>query len=256
MNCFSRRSVLLLATSGLLAVPLMAQQGANPEQPKMLHRTTFFVKPEKAPDFQDLIRNHIVPAHEKNGHQMSTWRGSGAMGDFFRFTFVSSHDSFADFDKGPGWDKAMGEGAAATTWARFRDCITGMESSVDAIRWDLSYRNMEGEAKMAVLVHIIAAPGKNAEVEAFFKNDVMAAHKKVGSKGYLVRQNIFGGAGQRQYMISVPIDNYSELDKGSALAQALGEEGWAKLQTRIAPLFSSVEYFVSQRRADLSTKPK
>jgi hypothetical protein len=84
----------------------------------------------------------------------------------------------------------------------------------------------------------------------------MAAHKKVGSKGYLVRQNIFGGAGQRQYMISVPIDNYAELDKGSALTQALGEEGWAKLQTRIAPLFSSVEYFVAQRQADLSTKPK
>jgi hypothetical protein len=69
-----------------------------------------------------------------------------------------------------------------------------------------------------------------------------------------VRQNIFGGAGERQFMISVPIENYAELDKGSALVRALGAEGWAKLRTRNAPLFSSVEYFVASRVENLSTK--
>jgi hypothetical protein len=254
MNRISRRTVLLLATTGLLAVPAIAEQGANPDQPKMLRRTSFLVKPDKAPEFQDLIRSRIVPAHEKNGRQMSTWRGSGAMGDMFRFTFVSTHDSFADFDKGPGWDEAMGEGAAATTWARFRDCITSMEGSVDRIRWDLSYGDRAEPVAMAVIVTLISAPGKEAEIEAFLKNDVAAAHKKVGSRGFLVRQNIFGGAGERQFMISVPIENYAELDKGSALVRALGAEGWAKLRTRNAPLFSSVEYFVASRVENLSTK--
>lgn len=256
MNFFTRRTMLLLAAAGLLAVPALAETSAKPEQPKMLHRTTFSVKPEKAPEFQELIRDRIIPGYEKIGHEMSTWRGSGAMGDLFRFTFVSTNNSFAELEKGPRWGEAMGEGRAADTWARFRDCITSMESSMDRIRWDLSYSKSDEPTKMAVIVNLIAAPGKNAEIEAFFKNDVIAAHKKVGSKGFLVRQNLFGGAGERQYMVSVPIDNYAELDKGSALTRALGEEGWAKLRDRISPLFSSVEYFVAQRQADLSTKPK
>jgi hypothetical protein len=254
MNCATLRAALLLTAAGLFAVPAMPQQAAGANQPKMLHRTTFLVKPDKAPDFQDLIRNRILPAHEKNGRQLSTWRGTG-LGNTFRFTFVTTHDKFAELDKGPGWSEAMGEGAAATTWARFRDSITSMEGSIDRIRWDLSYQNSDAPVGMAVIVTLISAPGREAEIEAFLKNDVTAAHKKVGSRGFLVRQNVFGGMGERQYMITVPIENFAELDKGSALTRALGEEGWAKLRTRMAPLFASVEYFVARRVADLSTKP-
>jgi len=217
----------------------------------MLRLTTFQVKPGKAVDFQDLVRNRIVPAYEKNGDRLSTWRGTG-LGNFFRFTFVSRADKFAELDEGAGWAEAMGEGAAATTWARFRDSIDSMESSIDRFRWDLSYRKDNDPFDMAIIITAAATPGKNSEIEAFFKNDVIAAHKKVGTRGFVVRQNVYGGHGE--WVVAVPIENYAELDKGSALVRALGAEGYAKLRTRIAPLFTSVEYRVARRVDDLSTK--
>jgi len=254
MKCLTRRTALLLTTAGLLAIPAMPLQAADADQPTMLHLMTLQVKPDKAPDFQDLVRNRIVPANEKNGRSLSTWRGTG-LGDMFRFTFLTTNDKFAELEKGPGWGEAMGEGAAATTWARLRDCITSMEGSIDLIRRDLSYRADNDPFDRAVIVTLIAAPGKEPEIEAFFKNDVVAAHKKVGTRGFVVHQNIFGGAGERQYVVAVPIKDYAELDKGSALTQALGREGWAKLRSRISPLFASVEYHVARRVANLSTKP-
>jgi hypothetical protein len=252
MRLFTCRTALLLCSMVLLAIPAMPQQAVDADQPTMLRITRFDVKPGQAGDFQDLVRNRIIPAYEKNGRSVSTWRGT-ALSNQFRFAFVSTPNSFAELDEGAGWVEAMGEGAAASTWARFRDSITSMQGVVDRYRHDLSYRADSDPLTMVILVDLIGAPGKNAEIEQFFKRDVVAAHKKVGSRGFTVRQNIFGGQGDRQWTVAVPIENFAEIDQGSALVRALGQEGWAALGTRIAPLFTSVEYSVVRRVDDLST---
>jgi len=252
MSHFTSRTALLLTSAVLLTIPAIPQQAANADLPTMLRVTRFEVKPGQAVDFQDLVHNRIIPAYEKNGHSMSTWRGT-ALGNQFTFAFVSTPNNFAELDEGAGWVEAMGEGEAATTWARFRDSITSMHGLVDRYRHDLSYRADSDPLTMVILVDLLGAPGKNAEIEQFFKRDVVAAHKKVGSRGFTVRQNIFGGQGDRQWTVAVPIENFAELDKGSALVRALGQEGWAALGNRIAPLFTSVEYSVVRRVDDLST---
>lgn len=114
MTLFSRRMALLLVTAGLVGIPAMPQEAADADQPEMLRIIRFEVKPGHAPDFQDLVRNRIIPAYEKSGRSMSTWRGT-ALGDLFTFAFVSIPDDFAELDAGAGWGEAMGEGAAATT---------------------------------------------------------------------------------------------------------------------------------------------
>lgn len=130
-----------------------------------------------------------------------------------------------------------------------------MRGLIDRRRPDLSYRADSDPLTMVVLVNLVGAPGANDEIEQFFKNDVVAAHKKVGSRGFTVRQNIFGGHGDRQWTVAVPIDNFAELDKGSALVRALGRDGWAALNKRIAPLFTSIEFSVVRRVDNLSTQP-
>ena len=252
MRVFTHRAALLIAVTTLLAIPAMPQQAAEADLPTMLRVTRFEVKPGKATVFQDLVRNRILPAYQKNGHAMSTWRGT-QLANRFTFAFVSTPENFAELDRGAGWADAMGEGAAADTWARFRDSITSMTGVMDRYRHDLSYRPDNDPLTMVIIVDLIAAPGANAEIEQFFKRDVVAAHKKVGSRGFTVRQNIFGGQGDRQYTVAVPIENFAELDKGSALVQALGVDGWAALGKRIAPLFTSVEYSVVQRVEGLGT---
>ena len=79
----------------------------------------------------------------------------------------------------------------------------------------------------------------------------MPAMRKAEVEEYLVHQTVFGGDAN-EYVTIAMFRKFADLDRGSPLVRALGEDGTRALIGKLGPLTRSVERYVIKRNAGLS----
>lgn len=83
------------------------------------------------------------------------------------------------------------------------------------------------------------------------KNEVVPALKKAGqtSRTVLVT-SLFGNA--QEYLIITPFEKYADFDSGNPMIKALGEQGAARLQSKLLKCTNSTTSYAVTRMAELS----
>ena len=217
----------------LAAASLSVAAQAKPEAPApaLMDVTWVTVKPDMTSEFQDMVKNEFNPALIKGGLKES-WTWHNGLGDAFSYVFVSSLGKMAEMDGPSPIEKGLGAEAIGPFFKKAGTMVTSVRSTVMMERPDLSFVASNALPKMAVVVTMKAAPGRQTEFETYFMNEFMPAFKKSEAKGLMMHQLIMGGD-PHEYVMLVPIDNWSEIDKGPPVARSMGMDAWKKLRDRM-----------------------
>jgi hypothetical protein len=131
-------------------------------------------------------------------------------------------------------------------------CTTSMHRVATLALNDLSIRTKTQEkSEYAMITNFYLLAGKEAEFNAWMKNDYLPAMKKAEVKNFWVSQTVFGGEPNERITVRL-IKNMAEFDAGPVLTRALGQEGALKVRAKSAGIIGSVHYSVLHYRADLS----
>jgi quinol monooxygenase YgiN len=247
MPQFHARSALLAAALTLLvpAVPALAQQ------PERIVVTETSVKPDHWHDYIDLQKS-ILPAVQKSGVAFSSAWEPAVLGDLRTFVRATPLTSFAMFDSQPPLQKAMGDEAFERYLSRVRTYLHHTKRSVVELRPELSI--VSGRSTPPVLAVVVATkvvPGKAAAYEALVKSDVLPAMKKAGVRDFWLHRTLLG-SDPNSYTGLLLVDKFADLDQGPPMLRAMGPEGFAKFQEKLAGIVASQEVVVMRHRADLS----
>lgn len=212
------------------------------------------VKPDMVSDYEDFVKKESIPAQKKGGIKWrATWQTAG-FGEGFEYVIVTPIENFAQFDGQSAITKALGQEGMRAFTAKQRKFITSVHTYAAIERPDLSFQGEMAEPKLGVVTITHVVPGHIQEYENIIRNDVVPAMKKAGVRGFFVSQTVFGG-NANEFVAVTLYDSFADLDKGSPLVRALGQEGFNKLLQKGAGIIASQERVVARYNADLSFMP-
>jgi hypothetical protein len=241
-------SALALVTLSLIA----QDKPPAAEAPRWSYITIYKIKPEMRSQFE-AAQKEISAAYKQAGVPFrGVWQTR--FGDMNEYVSASPLANFAALDGPNPVVKALGEDGsrallqrAGATWSEATR-VGGVD------RADLSVGEMGAPPKFAVIMVMNVAPGRGADYETWMKNDFVPALKKGGGRLFC-QQAIFGAGGPNTYVCAAPIDNMAAIDAGPPMWKSLGRAGADKMMTKMAGMMTSMQYSISQFRADLSNMP-
>ena len=232
-------TIVVLAAS--FSTPCLAQ-------PPMTRITITHVRPDMLTEWIDLQKNEVVPAQKKAGIKTRTVYVSGLFGNSYEYVIVTPMDNFAQFDGTAPAVKALGEAGAARLGEKLRKCTLSSQSYQSIVLADLSTSNEPPEILVSTRVRV--APGKMQDFESLVKTEVTSAFKKAKVPLLVRRRGL--GANSNDVTLSAGYAKYAEMDGGSPIVKALGEEGAARVLGKFTGVATLVEQVVRNRVADLS----
>lgn len=224
----STAAAIVLA-AGTLSIA--AQTKPEAPAPSLMEVTWVTAKPDMTEEFQDMVKDGLNPALVKGGLKTS-WTWHNALGDEFAYVFVSPLSKMAERDGPSPVEKGMAPEAIGPFFKKAGTMVTSVRTAVMMERPDLSFLKDGGPPKLAVVVTMKAAPGKQSEFDTYFMNEFMPAFKKSDAKALLMHQVMMGGD-PHEYVMIVPIDNWADIDKGPPPSRTMGMDGWKKLVARM-----------------------
>ena len=238
-----------LAVTALTAPAiLMAQQRSTDQTNSVL---LVSVKQDALDEWTNLVKTEVLPALKKAGipsvQTYQTVLGNGA-----EFSFVSPLDKMANLDLPPVFERALGKEAGAQLLSKLRKCTMFSRSYLATTVASLSNPAPKGKAlPLRVYARYRVAPGKAGEYEAVIKNEILPAYKKAGVYFTYSRRGL-GAPGAGEVLLITQAENFAALEGGPPARRILGEEGYAKMQARLAGLRTPVDTIVRRLRPDLS----
>jgi hypothetical protein len=242
----------LILACAVLGATVAAQTPAGPPGP-LLVLSVIDIKPEFFAEFGEL-QAQTMEAQRKGGQ---AWRETWNVAQFghpYRVGVLRPLTSFAELDGQSFTIKGAGADQARVINERARRMIVAQQIYALRARPDLGFGTRPEKVNLAVLTTVTVAPGRNAEFEALMRNEVMPAYKKAGEPYLAVSQVVLGGD-PNQYLALTLYDDFAGLQKGSPILRALGPEGFAKFNQRMAGIVAHLQYEVVRYNAALSFRP-
>jgi hypothetical protein len=257
-----RRALWALAAVVCLAAPAGVRA-----QGDYLDVTIVKVKPEKAADFNALMKKMADANRRYNGDRwlaMETVYGEGGS-----FAFISNRESYTDIDKGnqafgAALQKAYGKEAADKMLQEWESCLSSSRNELRRRRWDLSrkaptdpaaYAKLVGESRLLRTTAVHIRPGHVAEFEALMKDAKEAGEKSANTQTVLVSQVIEGSKGTVFYVSGLR-SSMGGFDNNPTTREILGEEGYKKFLQISAESVEGVESTLSHFSPSLSNPPE
>lgn len=234
----------------------LAAQPAQPNGPQKSSVTVVQVRPEAVDAWRDFQAKQTVPALQKAGVTQRDVYES-IYGPTGQFRIVQPVVKYADRDNPQApIVRALGEAAART----YTDALRKMQASamttvIESIP-DASYDpNPNAVYPVLVLTRLHVAPGRVSDFLAYLHGERSAAIKKGQAKRELISRVQFGGD-NNEFRIANFEDKIAALDNGSPLTRALGADGAAKLNAKLAGVVLSTDRTVWRRVENMSYRPK
>jgi hypothetical protein len=229
---------------------LLAQTPAQPPPSPLLVLSVIDVKPEMLAEFGEL-QAQAMTAQRKGGQPWrETWNVL-QFGNPHRVGVLRPLSSFAELDGQSYTIKGVGAEQARVINERSRRMIVAQQIYALRARPDLGFGNRPTQPNLAVLTTITVSPGRNGEFELLLKNEVVPAYKKAGHTFLGVSQIALGGD-PNQYLASTLYPDFAALQQGSPILRALGPEGFAKFNAKLAGIVAKMEYEVVRFNPALS----
>lgn len=242
-----------VSLSFLSSGQLAAQQSAAPQKTSV---TVVQVRPEAIEAWRDFQAKQTVPALKKIGVAQRDVYES-IYGQAAQFRVVQPLAKYADRDNPQGpIVRALGEAPARAYNETLRKMQASAATTIIESVPDVSYDpNPNAVYPVLILTRLHVAPGRVNDFLAYLHGERAAAIKKGQAKRELVSRVMFGGD-NNEFRIANFEDKIGALDNGSPLLRALGADGVAKLNAKLAGVVLSTDRTVWRRIEDLSIRPK
>lgn len=245
-------AVLLIGVSA--ASPRPAAQTGAAAPPALVVMSIIDVKPEAMSEFGALQAEAM--AAQKAGGQpwRETWH-TAFLGYPYRVAVLTPIESLGALDGQTYTVKGLGAAAAATLNERARRMIAHQQIHLLQVRPDLGIGlRPAAKGNLGVVSHISVASGREPEIEQAMKTEVRAALQKVNVPFYGVSRVVYGGDSS-MYITLLMFENFTDLGKGHPLERALGADGLARLQGKLAGVITKIERHVVRYNEALSYRP-
>jgi hypothetical protein len=214
-----------------------------------LRVTVTQVKPEMLNEWIDLQKSEVVPALKKAGVKSRTVYSSGLFGTAGEYVLIAPIEKFADFDAGNPLAKALGPEGAARLGEKLRKCVVESHSYLITRLADLSNDTQQPPA-MIVSTRLRVPPNHSAEFQNLVKTEILPIYKKA-NVSLLVSARGLGG-NPSDVTLSSGLNKFADLDGGSTLVKALGQDGFQKLAIKATALGTVIDQVLRVRVNDLS----
>ena len=243
-------ALLSVGALGLVGgVPTVGQAQTMPAPPAMSRVTVTQVKPDMLNEWLDLQKNEVVPGLKKSGVKTRTVYSSGLFGTAGEYVIITPIEKFAELDAGNPLVKSLGAQPAERLGEKLRKCIVSSHSYLVTRIDDLSNVTQQ-QAPMIVTTRIRVAPSKVPEFQSLVKTEVLPIYKKANVSLTVNARGL--GANPSDFTLSYGLNKYADMDGGSPLVKALGQEGFQKLAVKATALGTVIEQVLRTRVNDLS----
>jgi len=245
---FSHGAGAIFVALTLSTLPALRAQSTPAPEWSLVTLTT--IKPEMRANYEAFQKE--MSAAYKKAEVPSRAVLQTMMGNVFQYVSVTPLAHFADMDGPSPVERALGKADAEGLMRKGAACLTSVQRVASLALNDISIRTKTQEKSQYVIVtsyHLAA--GKEADFNAWMKNEYLPAIKKAEVKNLWLSASVFGG--ERNERIAVrPIKNMAEIDAGPVLTKALGQEGANKVWAKTAGVIDSIHFSVLRYRTDLS----
>lgn len=252
MPSINRRLVVaaIFVLSGLAGpVGAAAQTPSAPPRPLVV-MSIIEVKPEVIGEF-GALQAEVMAAQRAGGQPWrETWH-TATFGDPHRVAVLSPVGELGLLDGQTYTAKGVGTAAATSFNERARRMIAHQQIYLLQARPDLGFGIRSGKSTLGVVSYISVAPGREPEIEQALKTDVRAALEKAGVTYHGVSRILYGGD-TSQYVTLLMFENFADLGRGHPLERALGADGLATLQGKLAGVMTRHERHVIRYNDALS----
>jgi hypothetical protein len=244
--------VALTLASLATPAPASAQPAGGAAASTRYQVTVTRIKADMITEWQDLQRTEVVPALKKAGiKERQVWANS--VGNGFEFTVLVPFEKWALMD-GPGpLVTALGAEGAARLNAKLRRCIevtrTFMTNRVD------EFNIAPGNALVMRTVVRRIQPGKMQEYQGIYRAEMFPGLQKAKTAGTIAGAAFAvrgAGAQAGEFTTTEYFNKFADLDAGSPLVAAIGQDAVNKINAKAGPLATTVQTIVRRRVADLS----
>ena len=209
------------------------------------------VKPDMLDEWTDLVKNEVLPAYKKAGIP-SVMAMQTALGNGSEFQFVTPLEKMSMLDLPPVLDRALGKEGAARLMAKLRKCTFFSRNYLATVVGSLSNpAPADKSLPIRVYSRYRVTPGKTAEYETYIKTEVLPHYKKAGMAMSFSRRGL-GAPAAGEVVIVTQYENFAALEGGPPLRKIMGEEAYAKLQSKATGLRVLTDTIVRRHRPDLS----
>lgn len=219
MRRYISTSTLLVGLCALLVALVFTNFGLAQEQ-ELTGVRSIQVKPGMGAEFENFLKNDVIPALKKGGVQsLGVWK-TAILGVPDLYVMTSPIDSIAELDDPSPLVKGVGEDGLAAMMAKMQKLISSSRMIMVEGRPDLGIAPpSDYVSKLCWRVKIKVAPGRNEDYEKTTKM-IMELVKKTNAKGVYANQTVMGGNPNEYYTV-VLLDSFSDMEK---YIQAMGKE--------------------------------
>ena len=205
------KRILLATLFTLIATTCLFAQTQTPA-PQLSRVQHITLNPGVRGEWLKFYQTEMLPALKKGGVKQSIVL-QVTQGDLRQFSIITPLASFAELDEPSALIKALGqEGAQALTTKASR-FYAEWRSSIVVGQPDMGIAPTSTEpAKLAIAIRTTVTPGRTAEYEKGFKENVLPAAKKTNVKGVLVARVLTGGD-TNEYRRLLLFDSHADMVK-------------------------------------------
>ena len=207
------------------------------------------VRPDMLDEWLDLQKNELMPALKKGGVKTRTVYSSGLFGTAGEYVSIVPVEKFASFDEPNAQTKALGAEGAARLTAKLRKCIVSQHSYLTTRMAELS-NTTQTPPNFITVTRVRIPAGKAAEFQNIVKTEITPIYKKANVSLTVSQRGV--GGNPSDFTLSSGLTKMADMDGGSPLVKALGQEAFLKLAAKITALGPVIDQVLRARVNDLS----
>lgn len=239
------RCVFAFAAAACLITPARAQQ-ANIQAVRF-----YTVKPDRVADFLAATKEYsAIVTKGGSDRYYSVWHSLTGANEYARVDFYAK---WADLNAVP--EPRMKEQAAElqSITRRIVHCSESSHRVISEVLPDLSLPQT-GAAPMVRVLRTRVCPEKVNEYLAMVKSEVTPAAKKAGLKLFSTSQVRYGSV-STGFISVARMNGWADLDGGTWIQKAMGEEGYQRFLGKLRPLTVESEVTILSLLPDSSHLP-
>jgi len=204
------------------------------------------VKIDRATEFVDLQKQFVAELKKaggtRNRYVFQLMSGPRA------YAVVSYFKRWADLDQPPPPNPVI-----TGLLARINSCVESSERRIDVVNPALSIRDTNAISNLVQVVRVSVRPERVNDYLALVKS-TLPAYKKAGVKRRIFARARFG-APSSDFVASIGLEKWADLDGPNPLQKALGEQGYQDYLTKLSPLIYRSQFDIFRYLPDASYVP-
>ena len=234
---------------GVLLIPGIASVTLAQDETSWMRVDYLQVLPRELDDFIELQLEEVNPALLRAGVPWrSAWR-TAEFGNTYERLFVTPMESLAELDFGGPLGRVMEPDRLNRITDRVRRTLASRQSYAVRYRPDLSVESDDVSGlSLAWITSVQVAPGRNADWEAFLRDNV--PQFQGADVVFGVYERVFG-PGPSVWQIVENHSSFAELDRPTILQRTFGERA-DEVAARLAGVLLSIERTVLRYDPELS----